>query len=117
MFNIKEIFQIAVCSFCECVLQENLLGEEEFIKSLNYFILYESSLNDCLESFSDEYTFDIGFIDNAINEYKFKPIKMDSEDCKKCIIKTFNETINDLKTYDIGAFMHTLLNNINKSRG
>lgn len=117
MFNIVEIFQIAICSFCKCVLQENLLSEKEFIKSLNYFIQYEYPLNECLESFSKEYTFDTGFIDNAVKEYELRLIKMNEESCKKCILETFNETINKLKTYDIGAFMHTLLKNINKSRG
>ena len=76
MFNIVEIFQIAICSFCECVLQENLLSEREFMKSLNYFIQYEYPLNECLESFSKEYTFDTGFIDNAVKEFVLKNLNL-----------------------------------------
>lgn len=41
---------------------------------------------------------------------------MNEENCRKRILETFNGNINELKTYDIGAFMHTLLKNINKAR-
>ncbi len=113
-YKIKEIFQIGICSFCESVLQENLLSEKEFIKSLDYFMNYEDSLSECLEDFSNEYTFDSKFADNACTEYDLNYNSKDKESTRTCILQAFDKTINELKTYDIGAFMHILLQTINK---
>lgn len=109
MLRTIEVFKIGICSFCECVLQEQLLGEKDFTKSMNHFFTTEEPLDDYIEWYSNEFIFDDGFAQNACNEYQLKYKKIDKKTAYECIRQAFSDTIKELKTYDIAAYMDTLL--------
>lgn len=113
MLKIKEILKIGICSFCECVLQEQLLSKKEFKKSVRNFLETEEPLDNCLNMYSDEYIFDDGFIENACKEYSLQYKSLEEAIAFDCILEAFSTTIWEYKTIDIGAYMNVLLEILN----
>ena len=109
MFRIVEVFEICICSFCECVLEGNSLDKKDFKHSLNYYFRKKEAIRKCLYKYSEEFVFDNGFYENACIEYELLNRKIEKNVAYECAINAFGDTIYKHKTCSVDAYMHILL--------
>lgn len=108
MFNIKEIFKASVCSFCENIYEYNSIDEEDFIKSLKYF-LQEENLQNCLEVCTSEIAYDTDNIENVCdNLYLLKYRHFEERDIIDVCKNAYLQTLERDKTINVEAFVDNL---------
>ena len=108
MFNIKEIFKASVCSFCENIYEYNSIEEGDFIKSLKYF-LHSEDLQECLEVYTSDITYDIHNIENVCdNLYLLKYRHFEERDIINFCRSAYLQTLEKDKTINVEAFVDNL---------
>lgn len=108
MWNIREIMQIGVCSFCENIYEYESLEEDEFNNFVNIF-LTEEDLQENLERSTADIAYDIGNIENIyesnLNKYK----NYNTNELKIICNKAFKRTVDEDKTINVEAFVDNLI--------
>lgn len=108
MWNIRNIMQIGVCSFCENIYQYDSLDEKEFENYVECFI-NEEFIEDCLERSTDGVIYDIENIENIYESNSNRYKKYNTEELKSICIKAFRRTIDEDKTINVEAFVENLI--------
>lgn len=108
MWNIKDIMQIGVCSFCENIYENNSLEEIEFEKFIKDFIV-EEDLQDCLERSTNKIAYDIENIENIYNDTIKKNNKYQTYELINICKKAYRQTILIDQTINVEAFVDNLI--------
>ena len=109
MYNVKDVIKSAICGFHETVHEQYDLDVEEFLKSMDYYLVEETP-EYYFENSDLGYEYDI----DSLKTYRFKQREIDTAEATSIAYAAFEQTINVDKTINIEAFVDNLIKMIRK---
>ena len=106
--NIKDILKANVCAFCEIIYAAESLDEDEFLESLNSFLI-ENDLERYLIEYTADVAYDIDDIDNICRDIEFYRKSFEFNEIIDYSRVAHYNTLNVDKTINVEAFVDNLI--------